>query len=834
MQTQFVDELKALEKFSENAKRAVVESFDIARKIGSPRVFSEHLFAAILKNKKSIATRLLEKLNLDSEATTKSIVGEETDGVKTGHKKVELSDEVKQILSESFLKAKELGHVYVGTEHILLALMRHKDLPFVSNLNELGLNYDTVLSNLMTFATYQPGMFSKVADQEEIDDQSALSFFVKDLNKQAEEGKFLPVVGREDEIERMIHILSRRTKNNPILVGEAGVGKTAIVQGLAQRIVEGKVPASFKNKKIVLLDLAAILAGSKVRGDIEERLLAIIDEVAKDPEIIVFIDEIHMIVGAGATGNASMDIANILKPHLTSGEFRVIGATTYSEYQQYIETDEALTRRFQQVRVNEVNAEDAIKVLKILKTSFEKYHGTTITDEAVEEAIKLSDRYITDRYLPDKSIDLLDEAAAKVKLGKEGNIAGYQELKNKLDEIKKEKVRMVKGSDLQGALGLKNEENEIQKQLDEMLKVKETKNKKFLVDVEDIRTVVSKWTGVPINTLGSSDFKSLKGLDGVLGKRIIGQENAVKRVALALKRGRVGLSDASRPLASLMFLGPTGVGKTEMAKVVAKELYGSEDALIQVDMSEYMEQHSVSKLVGSPPGYIGYQEGGQLTEKIRRKPYSVVLFDEIEKAHPELLNILLQVLDEGHLQDSKGRKVNFKNTVVIMTSNIGAREIGDDKVIGFELGTKEVDEKEEKDEKKIDQAFEEMQKNLLEELKDTLSPEFINRLDDIIIFKGLGKKDAVRIASLLLEDTNERLKEKGYKLEVDKQVIKHVIDEGFSKDYGARNIRRKIQELIENSFAESLIDLGIKESKGEKEVKSVKVVMDGSKVKFEL
>ncbi|MBN1916182.1 ATP-dependent Clp protease ATP-binding subunit [Candidatus Dojkabacteria bacterium] len=837
MQTQYIDELRALEKFSENAKRAVVESYNIAREIGSVKVIPEYLFAAILRNKRSIASRLLEKLSVDIEETARSIIGNPLDKkLLTG--KIELSEELRLVLSESFLVAKEMGHVYVGTEHLLLTLLKHQDLQFVKNLSELGLNYETILDNLMSFATYQPGMFTRASEQQDIEDQGALSFFVKDLNKEAREEKFLPVIGRDDEIERVIHILSRRTKNNPILVGEAGVGKTAIVHGLTQRIVEGKVPVSFKNKRIVQLDLTAVVAGSKVRGDIEERLLAIINEVGEDPDVIVFIDEIHMIVGAGAAGNASMDIANILKPHLTSGDFRVIGATTYSEYQQYFEQDDALTRRFQPVKVEEVSVEDAIKVLGVLKGSFEKYHGIQITEDAVVEGVKLSDRYITDRYLPDKAIDLIDEAAARVKLSKEKDLEGYQKLKSKIENIKKVKSENVKKANLEGALALRNEEKKLEGKLEVILKSKVGKNKRFVVDSEDIRTVVSKWTGVPINTLGASDFRSLKGLDSTLTKRIVGQINAVERVALALKRGRVGLSDARRPLASFLFLGPTGVGKTEMAKAIASELYGGDDTLIQVDMSEYMEQYSVSKLIGSPPGYVGYQEGGQLTEKVRRKPYSVVLFDEIEKAHPDLLNILLQVLEEGHLKDSKGRKVNFKNTVIIMTSNIGAQDIRDDRLLGFELGTLKEKEgsRDSKESKEIDLAYKEMEQTLMEELKDVLTPEFLNRLDEIIIFRGLGKKDAKKIAILLLEDVNNRLAEQGYELVVEKKIISHIIEEGFSKDYGARNIRRKIQELIENPFAEELIEKGIKNA-GKKtggEIKKVRVALEEGKIKFSL
>ncbi len=804
MQTKYLDELTGLNKFTENAKKAIVQAYEIARNKRMPQVLPDHLFAAILMNKKSIATRLLEKLNMDAEQTIESIIGVLEPSTSLTFK-TDLSEAVKKIISESFLLSREFGHVYVGTEHILLVLLKHLEFPFVKDLNEVGLSYETIVKNLFSFATYQPGMFTKLAENpEELEDQSALTFFMKEMNKEAQDGKYMEVVGREEEIDRIVHILSRKTKNNPILVGEAGVGKTAIVQGLAERIVQGNVPASFKNKKIVQLDISAIVAGSKVRGDIEERLLAIVNEVAEDRNIIVFIDEIHMIVGAGAASNTSMDIANILKPHLTSGDFRVIGATTFDEYQQYFEEDDALSRRFQPVRVNEISQTNAIKVLGVLKKAFEAYHNVNITPEAVEEAVKLSHRYITDRYLPDKAIDLLDEASASLRINKEKKLVGYEDLKSKLENIKLEKTEKIRTVNLEEALKLRQEEKELEDEMNSLDK-RESKRKKATVDVEDIKSVVSKWTGIPINTMNTSDIKSLRNLEEELSNKIIGQEKALQRVASALKRARVGLSDASRPLASFLFLGPTGVGKTEMAKVIAKELFGSEENLIQVDMSEYMEQYSVSKLIGSPPGYVGFQEGGQLTEKIRRKPYSVVLFDEIEKAHPDLLNILLQVLDEGHLQDSKGRKINFKNTIIIMTSNIGAQAIGDDRILGFDL---QIEDKG-KNEKEVSEAYKKMEESLMEELKETLTPEFLNRLDDIIIFRGLDEKDAKKITKNLLKELNERLKDKKITLDVDNKIADKIVKEGFSKDYGARNLRRKIQELIENELAQFLIDNGI-------------------------
>lgn len=804
MNTDVIDpNIKGLNRISKNLSEVLVRAFEFARKREGSELSAKDIFMAILAHNNNIAARLMEKLGVDLVATMNSLGSEYK---PHGTTNPVFGEQAKQLLTKCFLLANELNHVYVGTEHMLLAILKMDSLDFVQDLNKMGFNFEYIKQSILNFGIYQPGIFTKMSDTpEDEEQQNSLSYFAREMNKLAEEGRYLKVWGREDEIERLIHILSRRTKNNPILVGEAGVGKTAIVEGLVQKIVAGKVPKSFRNKKIVQLDLSSIIAGSKIRGDVEERLLGIISEMAADKDLILFIDEIHMIVGAGAAGSGnSMDIANILKPYLTNGDLRVIGATTFDEYQKYFEEDEALARRFQSVMVDEISVDDAEKVLRMLRDEFEKFHKVKITDAALHEAVILSDRYITDKYLPDKAIDVLDEAASAMKIKLENSRSNEVDYKKELQKIRSLKNKALDDADFKKASLLRKEE----KKLAEKMKKTEDlgiirKSGKFVVDAEEIRKVVSSWSKIPITTMSSTDVKSLQHLEQNLAKRIIGQPEAVKRVAGALKRARVGISAENRPMASFLFLGPTGVGKTETAKEIARTLFGSEDALIQVDMSEFMEQHSVSKLIGSPPGYVGYQEGGQLTERIRRKPYSVVLFDEIEKAHPDLLNILLQVLDEGQLQDGKGRSVNFKNTIIIMTSNIGASEIGKDEVLGFGV------EDEDQEQQKLDKAFERMQETLMEELKDTLPPEFLNRIDDTVIFRGLDESDMKKITRILIAEINDRLVEKGVQIVPTTSVINYVAEEGYSKEYGARNIRRKLQELIENPLADFILDQGI-------------------------
>ncbi len=806
------------DKLTENAKQVLANSYKIAKSLNSKSVNLEHVFISLLSLDRGLAARFLRSLGIDLKKTIESI---EKKFIKKEEKKttaIEVSNEVKELIKTAFILAHEFNHVYVGTEHILLAFLKLRHLDYVKELESAGFNFDTMKSKLFSYATYAPGIFIKDEKQKE-EALDAISYFGKSLNNLAREGKLMPIIGRDKEIGRLIRILSRQTKNNPILVGEAGVGKTAVVEGLVQRIVRGDVPESIKNYEIYQVDIASIIAGSKVRGDVEQRLLVLVSEVSASPNKILFIDEIHMIIGAGATGaDRTMDIANILKPRLTDGSIRVIGATTIGEYRQYFEEDPALSRRFQPILVDEISVDDAIEILKGIRYKLEEYHGVKITDDAIIAAAKLSDRYIADRFLPDKAIDVLDEAAAAEKLKQERSYEGYHEIKQKLLELGKKKNEALLQMDFDKAVGIRKMEEKLKEDLEKQSKARELSVKKgeFKVEQEDVKKIVAEWTGIPVATLTIGQIRALKDLSKRISKRIIGQEDAIKRVTDALKRSRMGISDETRPLASFLFLGPTGVGKTEMAKAIAQEFFGSEKSLIQIDMSEYMEQHSVSKIIGSPPGYVGYQQGGQLTEKIRKRPYSVVLFDEIEKAHPELLNIMLQIFEEGHINDSKGRKVNFKNTIVILTSNIGANEISKDKVLGFKL-------EEDSSRSQIDQAYERMRERLIDELKKSLRPEFINRIDEIVIFRGLDLKDAKGITKVLLEQLNKRLDERGIKIDADMSAIKYIATEGFSKEYGARNIIRKIQELVENPLSDLLIERGGK-------LGNVKITKKGNKL----
>jgi ATP-dependent Clp protease ATP-binding subunit ClpC len=797
MKTTFLND-DSLGKISSNLAKIMVSVFEHSRKRGGDKVNAEDLFLAIISNRECLAAKLLERLGMDLLSTRHRIEAKYPVINNVAYTKVVFGEEAKDLLSRSFLLASELGHVYVGTEHMLLAILQQEHLDFVKDLKKNGLTFDFIKQSILSFGIYQPGVFSQSNEQEEDEDrQKAISFFTRDMNKMALDGKYLKVWGRDQEIERIIHILSRRTKNNALLIGEAGVGKTAIVEGLAQRIINGQVPPSFKGKKIVQLDVSAIIAGSKIRGDVEERLLGIISEMADNPDLIIFIDEIHMIVGAGTAGSGStMDVANIIKPYLTNGDLRVIGSTTFDEYQKYIEEDDALARRFQTITVQEIGKDDALKVLHMLKGQFEEYHNVKIPDDALQEAVELSDRYIANKYLPDKAIDVIDEASAAIKIKVDKNKPDLSSAEIKLNKLLKDKERALDNDDLVKAVKLREREIKLKEELKQE-RLKQKKVRKRLVGVEDIRQVVSKWSGVPLNSLNSDDLKQLNNLDDNLKARIIGQEHVINKIAAALKRARIGLVDAARPLSSFLFLGPTGVGKTQTAKEIAKTLFGSEDNLIQVDMSEYMEQHSVSKLIGSPPGYVGYQEGGQLTEKIRRKPYSVVLFDEIEKAHPDLLSILLQILDEGRIQDAKGRSVNFKNCVIIMTSNIGAWEAMDNKSLGFDLSSDMT--------KKNEESYEKMKSGLLEVLKDSLPPEFLNRIDEVLIYRKLIEKDAVKIVKLFFGDAVNRMRARNILLEADDAVIKYVAHKGFSDEYGARNLKRSVQEILENSLAEYLM-----------------------------
>ncbi len=825
-----INDVSGTNRMTEYLKKAVVLSYNLARRRDSKEIEPIDLFLAIISEKTNIASRMLEKLGVDISSTRLELE-KNYDPLPKSISPV-ASAALRKVLSDSFLISSELNHVYVGTEHVLLSLLNHEEESFVIDLGKVGISHDSFKQLLLNFGTYQPGLFSSSGDSEEpeIEMQSSLGMFARDMNELAESGKYLRVWGRQDEIDRMVHILSRKTKNNPILVGEAGVGKTAVVEGLVQRVLEGEVPQSFKHKKFIQLDLASIIAGSKIRGDVEERILAIINEVSDDPDKILFIDEIHMIVGAGSAGQGSMDVANILKPYLTTGDIRVIGATTFDEYQKYFETDDALSRRFQPVMVREISKDDAVKVLKSLKKDFEDYHNVIIEDEALVEAANLSARYITDRYFPDKVIDIVDEAAAEMKIKKESLTGKVSELKEDVRKIQQEKKSALNSGDMEKAVSILKSEREVSGDIKkEEGKNYRSKAKKYRVGVEDIKKVVSRWTKVPVESLSSKDLSNIKKLESSISKSIIGQEHAVKEVVSALKRARVGISDEDRPMANFLFLGPTGVGKTELAKVLAAEVMGSQDSLIQVDMSEYMEQHSVAKLIGSPPGYVGYQEGGQLTERIRRNPYSLVLFDEIEKAHPDLLNILLQMMEEGRIQDAKGRNVNCRNTIIIMTSNIGASEIKNDTVLGFDL-----QQKDNEDDSNYKFAYDRMKEKLTEELKNTLPPEFLNRLDGVVIFRSLNKSDIRKIVKLHLEKLSERLSEKDIRIKYSKAVQDYLTDESFDEEYGGRNVRRKVQDLIETEIAEKILEKKLISAKKDKDEITVNIRKDKDKLTFEV
>ena len=696
-----------------------------------------------------------------------------------------------------------MGQNYVGTEHILLALMREIDSVAVRILIDTNIDPQRIFADLLRllsedspFANYSDSSFFSSVDTN----TPTLNQYGKNLTALAKESKLDPVIGRKNEIQRIIEILSRRTKNNPVLIGEPGVGKTAVVEGLAQMIVDNKVPEILKNKKVVSLDMSAMVAGAKYRGDFEERLKNVLQEIKKAGNIILFIDEMHTIIGAGAAEGA-MDAANILKPLLSRGEIQIIGATTLNEYRKHIEKDAALERRFQTVIVDEPTTEDTVKILRGLKDKYEAHHKVKITDEAIKAAVDLSERYINDRFLPDKAIDLIDEACSKIKLRTVTMPKNILDMENKIEKVSKEKEEAIISQSFEKAAKLRDEEKELKDKVNKAREnwKKKEENKEASVNAEDIANVVSAWTKIPVTKLTKTESEKLKNLDLELKKRVIGQDDAVEALARAIKRARVGLQNENRPIGSFMFLGPTGVGKTELTKALAENLFGNENQLIRLDMSEFMEAHSVSKLIGSPPGYVGYDEGGQLTEQVRRKPYSIVLFDEIEKAHPDVFNMLLQILDDGRLTDSTGRTVSFKNTVIIMTSNAGARNIVEHHSIGFMN----------KDDSKKD--YEKTRDEVMAELKKIFRPEFLNRLDDIIVFKKLSNESIEKITKIMLDEFIKRLEKKNIKVDVSDDVIKYISKVGFDDTYGARPLRRAIQSKIEDKFAEEMLDGNIKE-----------------------
>lgn len=797
--------------FTQKANNALNMAVDAAQDMGHTYVGTEHILLGLVSEESGVAASVLQQNGLSAEDLKDLIERTIGTGSRTVITPDDFTPRTKRVMQTAMVLSARLGHGYVGTEHLLMALISERDGYAIRFLEELNVNINSVLSSLKA---------SMGADSEEENQQSgidgmlnkngqskggsnALGKFGRDLTAAAKNGEIDPVIGREEEIQRVIQILSRRTKNNPVLIGEPGVGKTAVAEGLALRIVKGEIPEILKNKKIVSLDLTGMIAGTKYRGDFEERIKAAIDEVKKSKDIILFIDELHTIVGAGSA-EGSADAANILKPSLARGDFQVIGATTMEEYRKYIEKDAALERRFQPVTVGEPSQEEAVEILKGLRDRYEAHHKVKITDEAIESAVTLSSRYIADRYLPDKAIDLIDEAASRVRLSSLTYPQEIKELEDKIKKLENEKASAVNEQDFENAAKIRDKQKEAGAKLEEMKKSWKDKNANVSGEVkgEDIAEIVSQWTGVPVFQLTEEESQRLLKMEDILHKRVVGQNEAVTAVAKAIRRGRVGLKDPKRPVGSFIFLGPTGVGKTELCKALAEAMFGDENAMLRLDMSEYMEKHTVSRLVGSPPGYVGYDEGGQLTEKVRRKPYSVVLFDEIEKAHPDVFNILLQILEDGRLTDSQGRTVDFKNTVIIMTSNVGARLITDQQNgLGFAFDNPE---------NKKEKTNEEIREAVIGELKKLFRPEFLNRVDDIIVFNKLTQEEIKEIAGKLLENLKARLKAVDIDAEFTEEAVTEISNEGYDDTYGARPLRRAITSKIEDALSEKMLENEIK------------------------
>ncbi len=790
------------DRFTEKAKHVLSYAQSYAEKMGTGYVGSEHLLLGLLEEENTLSYKYLKEHGITTDAVIKKI--ESISGVSLKPRAVtEYTPRTKRILEISFMEAGNLGSEYIDSEHILLAILREGQNVACRILSSLGVPRNAY-NDILSYLAEDSADFSKEPESEKAPRQRSgstptLDKFGRDLTLLAREGRFDPVIGREKEISRVIQILSRRTKNNPCLIGEPGVGKTAVAEGLAQMIVKGEVPELLKGKRLVTLDLSSMLAGAKYRGEFEERLKTAVDEIIKNGNVILFIDEIHTIIGAGAAEGA-IDASNILKPSLARGELQLIGATTISEYRKYIEKDAALERRFQPVTVGEPSVDETILILKGLRDKYEAHHSVEITDEAISAAAKLSARYISDRFLPDKAIDLIDEACSKARMASLTAPPYLKELEDKIAAAKKEKNSAIASQEFELAAALRDKEREL---ADELRQKKDDWSKENqanhpVITDEDIASVLSDWTKIPVNRLSESDSKRLLNLENVLHERVIGQSEAVSAVARAIRRGRMGLKDPNRPIGSFIFLGPTGVGKTELSKALAEAMFADENALIRIDMSEFMEKHSVSKLVGSPPGYVGFEEGGQLTEKIRRKPYSVILFDEIEKAHPDVFNIMLQILDDGILTDSQGRRVDFRNTVIIMTSNIGARKITDSaKSIGFADTGAEAD-------------YEKIKESVMSDLKKAFRPEFLNRIDEIIVFRKLTEEEIGRITSLMLKSVKKRMGPLGINIEFDENLVSFLAKEGYDPSYGARPLRRVIQTKVEDFIAEKMLEGEIK------------------------
>lgn len=786
------DDYMMFGRFTERAQKVLALAQEEALRLGHNNIGTEHILLGIVREGEGIAAKALSALGLSTEKIQKEVealIGRGQELTQTIH----YTPRAKKVIELSMDEARKLGHSYVGTEHILLGLIREGEGVAARVLNNLGVSLNKARQQVLHLLGSNEAASSHQGGGSSNANTPTLDSLARDLTVVAREGSLDPVIGRGKEIQRVIEVLSRRTKNNPVLIGEPGVGKTAIAEGLAQQIVNNEVPEILRDKRVMTLDMGTVVAGTKYRGEFEDRLKKVMDEIRQAGNIILFIDELHTLIGAGGAEGA-IDASNILKPSLARGELQCIGATTLDEYRKYIEKDAALERRFQPIQVDEPTLEESIQILKGLRDRYEAHHRVSISDEAIEQAVKLSDRYISDRFLPDKAIDLIDEAGSKVRLRSFTTPPNLKELEQKLESVRNEKDASVQSQEFEKAASLRDTEQRLREELEDTKKIwKEQQGKEnSAVTVEDIAMVVSSWTGVPVSKLAQEETERLLNMEEILHSRVIGQEEAVKAVAKAVRRARAGLKDPKRPIGSFIFLGPTGVGKTELARALAESIFGDEDAMIRIDMSEYMEKHSTSRLVGSPPGYVGYEEGGQLTEKVRRKPYSVVLLDEIEKAHPDVFNILLQVLEDGRLTDSKGRTVDFRNTILIMTSNVGADTLKRSKHLGFTVEAE-------------GQDYKDMKGKVMAEMKRAFRPEFLNRIDEIIVFHSLEKPHLAEIVKLMADQLTRRLKEQEIDLELTKEAIDKIAEEGFDPEYGARPLRRAIQKHIEDRLSEELL-----------------------------
>ncbi|RLL40779.1 ATP-dependent Clp protease ATP-binding subunit [Oceanobacillus piezotolerans] len=781
-------------RFTERAQKVLALSQEEAVRLGHNNIGTEHILLGLVREGEGIAAKALQSLGLEVSKIQEEV--EKLIGVgKQPMQSIHYTPRAKKVVELSQDEARKLGHSYVGTEHILLGLIREGEGVAARVLNNLGVSLNKARQQVLQLLGSNESQAGRQGrgGQQSSANTPTLDSLARDLTQSARDGKIDPVIGRSKEIQRVIQVLSRRTKNNPVLIGEPGVGKTAVAEGLAQQIVDNEVPETLRDKRVMTLDMGTVVAGTKYRGEFEDRLKKVMEEIRQAGNIILFIDELHTLIGAGGAEGA-IDASNILKPSLARGELQCVGATTLDEYRKYIEKDAALERRFQPIQVDQPTVEETIQILNGLRDRYEAHHRVTITDEAIEAAATLSDRYITDRFLPDKAIDLIDEAGSKVRLNSYTVPPNLKELEQKLEEVRKEKDAAVQSQEFEKAASLRDSEQRYREELEKTKR--EWKEKQGQTDsevtVEDIASVVSNWTGVPVSKLTKDETNRLLNMEETLHNRVIGQEEAVNAISKAIRRARAGLKDPKRPIGSFIFLGPTGVGKTELARALAEVMFADEDAMIRIDMSEYMERHATSRLVGSPPGYVGYEEGGQLTEKVRRKPYSVVLLDEIEKAHPEVFNILLQVLEDGRLTDSKGRLVDFRNTIIIMTSNVGASELKRNKYVGFSLGDE-------------GQDYKDMKSKVMEALKKAFRPEFLNRIDETIVFHSLEKKHMKDIVTLMVKELQRRLKDLEIDFSLTDKAIEKIASEGFDPEYGARPLRRSIQKNIEDLLSEELL-----------------------------